>query len=167
MASSEQVPLQRVGHKMSTYALGFYFKKKSGKALTRDGVVKLCRMLADRFGEGNCFEPEAIGGGFILWGQWPGKTDSEYKCMRASGALGSRKYWPYVKPDAITSWVGDHTVVIDNGTFSTCLKAFDGAPAWTLSELQIVKECLEECSDHKVFRMPKASKLKWVEPLMQ
>ena len=147
--------------KMSTLAAGFSFKKKGGKDLTRDGIVKLCRMLGERFGEGNAFEPEASGSGFLLWRQWPGKDDSQsgYKCMRASGDPVWAVRWPHVKADVMTSWEGDDTVVIEDGKFSTCLRAFGSAPAWTLRELRIVKECLQECSDHRVYGMPKASRL--------
>jgi hypothetical protein len=146
---------------MSTYTEGFRFKAKAGQPLTKDGVIRLCRLLEGRFGAGNSFEPEASGDGFLLWCKWAGKDESEYgyKCMRATNETTGGGEWPLVDRDAMTSWVGDGTVAVDIGDCSTFLKAFGSAPGWTLRELRIVEECLEECSSHKVYRMPKASSL--------
>ena len=137
---------------MSTYTHGFRFELK--EPVTKDGMVKICRSLEERFGEGNVFEPEAIGDGFIKWVDWPGKYgERPYKCMRqfGDGSIGCK--WPWVPSDVMTTWVGNDEIALEPGKFVTFLKAFRTAPGWTDAELHIFKECLEE-GGFKVKRIP-------------
>ena len=108
--------------------------------LTKDGIVKLCRSLESRFGDGNIFKPDAVGGGFIHWASWPGKTEGEeaYKCIRQC-PRDTDNEWPWVDPDAMSSWVGNP---LKPGRYDTFLKAFYAAPAWTADELRVVRRCL-------------------------
>ena len=112
--------------------------------LTKDGMVKLCRSLETRFGDGNVFKPDAIGNGFIHWVSWPGKTeDPAYKCIRQC-PRDTDNEWPWVNQDAMTSWVGNQEVALEPGRYDTVLKAFFDAPAWTADELRVVRRCLGE-----------------------
>ena len=128
---------------IKTYTRGPYFERRT--QLTKDGMVKLCRKLEARFGDGNSFEPHAVGNGFIHWTEWPGKTEGRaYKCMRQWPTQGTRNEWPIVDRDAMTSWVGSKDVALKSGKYTTVLKAFYAAPAWTMDELHTIKECLED-----------------------
>ena len=111
--------------------------------LTKDDMVKLCRSLETRFGDGNIFKPDAVGGGFIHWMSWPGKTEGEeaYKCIRQC-PRDTDNEWPWVDIDAMSSWVGNQEVALEPGRYDTFLKAFYAAPAWTAYELSVVRRCL-------------------------
>jgi hypothetical protein len=113
--------------------------------LTKDGMVRLCRSLETRFGDGNVFKPDAVGGGFIHWASWPGKTegDEAYKCIRQC-PRDSDNEWPWVERDAMTSWVGNQEVALEPGRYDTFLKAFYAAPAWTADEMRVVRRCLAD-----------------------
>jgi hypothetical protein len=135
--------------KMNTYTDGFNVKVEM--PTTKDSMISICRLLEQRFGDGNVFVPEGIGGGFILWADWPGRQDQkDYKCMRLMG----NRSWPWVQKDCMTTWVKSEDVVIAKGKYDTFLKAFRNAPAWTLQELEVFRACLEE-HGFKVGRMPK------------
>jgi hypothetical protein len=142
--------------KMNTYTCGF--KVKVTLPTTKDSMIRLCRALEKLFGDGNVFVPEGIGGGFILWADWPGRKEQrDYKCMR----LMSNYSWPWVHKDCMTTWVNSEDIVIAKGANSktTFLKAFHNAPAWTLKELNVFKTCLEE-HGFKVACMPQPAHLK-------
>ena len=90
-----------------TYTNGFEFRMR--QPLTKDRMVKLCRSLERAFGDGNVFEPDRVGDGFIKWADWPGKKIEEaYKCMRACCSF--TESWPWVPDDAMTTWAGDYGV---------------------------------------------------------
>jgi hypothetical protein len=144
MSASAIVPI-----KLNTYTNGFNVKLDT--PITKDSMVSICRLLEQRFGDGNVFVPEGIGGGFILWADWPGRLDQkDYKCMR----LMCNSSWPWVHKDCMTTWGKSEDIVIAKGPYDTFLKAFRNAPAWTLQELDVFKTCLEE-HGFKVGRMPK------------
>ena len=46
-------------------------------------------------------------------------------------------YWPQFNPDTVMEdWKDNTDILVSNGTHGhTYLKAFDGAPAWTMDEL--------------------------------
>ena len=135
-----------------TYTNGFEFRMR--EPLTKSGMVNICRSLERKFGDGNVFEPDRIGDGFIKWAAWPGKkSDQAYKCMRACGSKVYTGSWPFVPDDAMTAWDGDYGVALGAGHYDTFLKAFYSAPAWTVDELSCIKECLEG-EGFKVTRMP-------------
>ena len=143
--------------KINTYTNGFDFVLCN--QLTKDGMVKLCQLLDMRFGDGNVFVPEGISDGFILWVDWPGKSAHEmaYKCIRQHGENRNEGRWPWVVKDAKTAWAGNIDIALTPGKYSTFLKSFYTAPAWTVDELRIVKECLEE-KGFNVMRMPSLRK---------
>jgi hypothetical protein len=141
-----------------TYTNGFDFELNN--ELTKDGMIEVCRALEMHFGDGNVFVPEGITDGFILWADWPGKIDgTAYKCMRHSRSDSGARAWPWVAADAMTTWVGSEEVALAAGKYSTFLKAFNTAPAWTVNELQTIKECLQE-KGFRVMRIPLLAKRK-------
>jgi ABC-type nitrate/sulfonate/bicarbonate transport system substrate-binding protein len=123
---------------IKTYTIGI--RLLASAPLTKDGMLTLCRALEQRFGDGSKFQPDGVGGGFIKWSKWPGQTEAHgYKCMR----LGTNHAWPFVAD--VATWVGNNEVIVKEGkSYSTFLKAFDAAPAWTEEELATVAQCLEE-----------------------
>jgi hypothetical protein len=139
-----------------TYTNGFDFELCN--PLTKDDMIEVCRALEMRFGDGNVFVPEGITDGFILWADWPGKTEERaYKCMRHSCSSSGARSWPWVAADAMTTWKGNEEIALAAGKYSTFLKALDTAPAWTAEELRIIKECLQE-KGFKVNRIPSLAK---------
>ena len=132
---------------INTYTHGFNLTLKD--PLSKDDVVQLCLSLQAKFGEGNIFRPEGIGGGFIQWVDWPGLNgDEAYKSMR----ICKNENWPNVHEDAMSTWVGDQSPAIGAGKYGTFLKAFNKAPAWTKCELKMFKSCLENAG-FKVTRL--------------
>ena len=141
-----------------TYTNGFEFQMRV--PFTKDCMVRLCLALERKFGDGNVFEPDRIGDGFIKWAAWPGKkSDQAYKCMRACCSKAFTESWPFVPDDAMTTWAGDYDVALGAGHYDTFLKAFYTAPAWTVDELYCIKECLEY-EGFKVTRMPSLNEKK-------
>ncbi len=119
-------------------------------------MLRLCRALDLKFGEGNTFKPEGISNGCLLWANWPGRIDVKaHKCVRLHG--DGYHNWPWMSADAMTAWLGDHEVTAKAGRYTTFLKAFDTAPAWTRDELLGLQQCLEEthkcevCACHPLF----------------
>jgi hypothetical protein len=145
-------------HTFNTYKNGISVRAET--AMTKHDMVALCHALEQRFGEGNKFKPDAIGGGFINWIEWPGMTDSSsgYKCMR----LSSNDSWPWVEADAMTKWADNkEDVIVKMGkTYHTFLKALDAAPAWTEDELNVVEKCLVEFGFVNVSRRCKNNNFK-------
>jgi hypothetical protein len=94
------------------------------------------------FPEGdNMWVPEPIcGGGFRLMKR---KGVFEYKSIR----LG-QEMWPWIGSDVVSAWDGSTEIVIEATQkcfpANTTLKAFNGAPAWTLSELNIFKDVMSK-----------------------
>jgi hypothetical protein len=127
---------------LNTYTHGFDLTLR--QHFSKDSVVRLCRSLETKFGEGNVFRPEGIGGGFIEWVSWPGLNKKmAYKSMRILRRAKNTWEWPWVDEDAMSIWVGNYETAIGAGTHGTFLKAFYEAPAWTQQELDIFAECLK------------------------
>jgi hypothetical protein len=128
--------------KLNTYTHGF--KLAVPCYLSKADIINICKDLGRMFGPGNEFRPEPIGNGFLIWTEWPGKDEEGYKCMRLFATDGGRHYsWPWIDPDVMEKWEGDHEQVVPKGKYRTFLKAFRTAPKWTRKELATVKECLE------------------------
>ncbi len=73
-----------MANKLNTYTQGFEIKAPT--AITKDGMLRLCRALDLKFGKGNTFKPEGISDGFIPWANLPCKMDAKTcKCVRLSG----------------------------------------------------------------------------------
>lgn len=140
------------------------------KGLTTKDVVALCVHLNHAFGEGYEFVPEPITEGGILMKNWPEKQQKQYKTIRFgvdrnSGGSG----WPWIREDTFEKWKSDEK---DNLLFAstasisskanasmemkmgTFLKAFNGAPVWTIEELAKVEECFAKIGFRRSGKRP-------------
>jgi hypothetical protein len=131
------------------------------KSLTKNDYVLLCKELNTKFNDYfKCkndeyqFEPEAITEGGICFVNFPGKTSKMYKSMRHS--LYEREYnplvtfrnnfkWPIIDPNVMDIWDEDYSELIGKGYYGfTFLKAFYGAPVWTLDEINLFQQVMKK-----------------------
>ena len=95
----------------------------------------LTQRYKSTFDQDFVFEPEGITEGGILFRDWPGKKDREYKSMR----LNIENY-----PFIVGGQVPQGIYLRFRPGSSTFLKALYGAPTWTVEELRIWTECFAE-----------------------
>ena len=126
---------------ISTYCCGF--KLKCLNDITKGEYIQLCDLLTTRLGIQ--ISPEQITEGGMRFNGIEG-----YKCLRHQFCGPSRYWqniieWPHINENVHDEWKDSSDILLPKNTRShTCLKAFDGAPAWTLGELRIFKECFEQ-----------------------
>ena len=109
-----------------------------------------CRAAAEQLGTGYAIEPEAICEGGVRFACWPGKADDDsYKSMRFHGLYG----WPLLNGNAC-----DATPLhVEDARLDFFLKAYYGAPPFTVSELEAVASAVAGCfAGSTVERMPSA-----------
>ncbi len=133
-----------------TYCRGL--QCKFTKNITKKEYIEICEELnvgfAEKFGGSYSFQPESITEGGLVMVQFPSKDGRMYKTMRHrlvyNNRLGMRTCisWPWIGGDeTIEAWKLDESVLIPSGTESdTFLKAFHGAPCWSIAELILVRE---------------------------
>ncbi len=148
-----------------TYSSGFDVKAQ--QPITTKTIVGIVDDLKRLFGNQYDFEPEPITEGGILWTQYPGKTDTSYKTMRFHFDSENGK-WPWIHTflqwrnnNAQTIWSNPpnqrgRTPKIEGGTF---LKAFFGAPCWTIEEIDKFRSAFEH-NGIQCLRNPAKSNLK-------
>ena len=126
---------------ISTYTRGYSLI--AIKDISSKDISELCRFLNVSFGDGYLFEPERITEGGILMKQWPNKGDIMYKTMRMSFGINGSK-WPWISTHDPTNeyTILDKTICTHGTEISTFLKAFHGAPSWTIDELRKFEQCL-------------------------
>lgn len=146
--------------------------------LTTKHIVQLLDSAHKLFGHGYQFEPERINEGGIRMTKWPDYTSTmakyphAYKTMRL-GIHG----WPWIpcsqhktivdkwRDGEAISFTPMHIQTGTGPTYHTFLKAFRGAPCWTLKELALWKQAFESLilrlgsGGVKVIDMPKAKDL--------
>jgi len=129
---------------MNTSGLSF----KTKKNITKNDIITICNLL-----NSNCeysdlceFTPEGITEGGILYNFKDEFDKKWYKSVRLCvnfGASGGEWYW--VNKDVMTEWCDNNEIIFkENITFTTFLKSFHGAPAFTLDELKIWEECFKQ-----------------------
>ncbi len=167
---------------MSTYTSGYDLT--ATQDITCNDIALMCMDLDAKFNDHfhsdqYRFVPEAITEGGILMWKWPGKKEdgkSMYKTMR----IFFRNGWPWIRHDkdcCVEKWLGDGTVIRRDQTnlhlgpgiplfphqnslpINTFLKAFHGAPSWTVEELQLFEACLAKIGLVRKGRYPKKSSL--------
>ena len=131
------------------------FAKDAVTQTTLGRIRTACRAAAEQLGDGYAMEPDAICEGGVRFTRWPGKVDGDgaYKAVRFSGLRG----WPLLTrdvSDATPLWL-DEVPRLD-----FFLKAFYGAPAFTVAELEAVASAIAACfSGSSVDRLPLANTL--------
>ena len=139
---------------MNTYTSGYdlFFTRN----ITKGDMVNICNDLTSRFNNGYIFEPEPMSDGFIYI------KNQKYKCMRLSCFRT-----PLVLPNVMEEWKDSKDIFVSktvednfkgkrkhysstrmgfNGQnyIGTFLKSFYDAPAWTIKELELIKDVLFE-----------------------
>jgi hypothetical protein len=148
----------------TTYCHGFNIKITED--VRKSDYIKMCEAISEGINNLNNsnikMQPEAISeGGMVMTGldnkEW-------YKTMRHATYK-----WEWINDDTYDKWKSSDEILWNAGTKSkyashqpstvtTYLKAFHGAPVWTLEELNIIKEVFEEYG-FKVTKMPKKTHL--------
>jgi hypothetical protein len=154
---------------MNTYTGGFYLKFK--KDISKKEYIQLCKKISSKLNELYNLEdnsikilPEAITEGGMVFEKGTNQHNKGYKTMRHSfthlkQSNRNNSKWPWITKKTYEEWNNSDDILIFSPTeCSTYLKAFGEAPAWTLKELEIFKECFEEY-DVKVSKIPKAKDL--------
>lgn len=138
----------------ATYTHGFDLK--SQKDITTNDFARLCYSLNKKFGVGYEFRPEPISEGGIIMKNFPNKKDKMYKTMRIYINRNHSDDYPIIEDDTLEKWEKEEGVklISSNRRIGTFLKAFHGAPSWTLDELRLFKECFEEIGLIKTGRFP-------------
>jgi hypothetical protein len=159
---------------INTYTHGYIFKPaRSITSLDLLHVCDLLKVaFAAKHGkqpDEYLFEPEAICEGGIIFKRFPGMVDGQFKTMR----LRFNQYpwlpedlneWRNKEPieihnvwnrkrvrltrnnrDEYLEYLSEYEKQIKKQqVISTCLKAFKGAPHWTMEELKIFSSCLQQ-----------------------
>lgn len=115
--------------------------------VTKAMIVNVCHDLSERFNEifktdEYQFRPEPITEGGIKFVAWPGKTERQYKTLRFHFNLDK---WPIVRGDVMETWSNNSDVIFrprPKFAAELYIKAFYGAPKWTLQELKIFADVL-------------------------
>jgi len=142
---------------LSTYCLGY--RLKSGE-LTTKKLVTLCEQLEAAFGPGYKIRPEPIMEGGIYFVDYPGhEPEMRFDLYR----------YPRITDATFDEWKqGPDRVLCRKVKGSpTALKAFYGAPLWTLRELDTIRDCLHSLGiDVYVKTRPKARQLVHEAPVV-
>lgn len=130
---------------VSTYAKGF--KLKTVFHITKGDLVRLCNLLNEKY-SGECqFEPEPICEGGVVF-KFP--NPDWYKSLR----LGIKNY-PWVSENVMSEWADSAEILLwSMDEIDTYLKAFNGAPAFTIDELKVWEECFKEIGLVRIGRYP-------------
>ena len=139
---------------------GPYYKVPKGVILTKGLIVDVIDQLHSKFGKDEYeFVPEAITEGGIEWRCWPGKPSevgeddiSQYKTIRFRSNRGN---WSFVDAETVMSdWRQNPTIIYeDSSCIYTVLKSQQGAPEWTVEEVDIFDDVLSSVLGLKRFRM--------------
>lgn len=114
------------------------YKINPNHNFTKENLETLCSNLAARFY--NTCEFKLSPSGDIEWVEFPGKTDRMYKAMSISCENMYSTFYDYYKIDenifnALTLITLENEIILN-----TYLKAYRGAPCWSLNELRIFEE---------------------------
>ena len=150
---------------ITTYTHGFTFNTQ--KDITKREYIELCELISDKINIQNNFigdskikiKPEPITeGGMIftngnnnVYGNGNFHSGIYYKSMRHTCFMEEKKTkireylnWECINDNTYDEWYSSNEIIfpiIMRG--ETVLKSFRNAPAWTMDELIIIKECFE------------------------
>ena len=135
-----------------TYVSGFKIRKNDRScSLTNKDIVTLCDEYSRLLG----YDVEPLSkceGGLLL--KNPGNG---YKCI----TFACNMEWPWLNGDELEKWRGSDTFVVVEGygEIETVLKAYDGAPIWTIDELNKLEQALTVIECKRVGRMVRKESL--------
>lgn len=113
---------------------------KATKIIYKKDIVELCNLLSnsDYFKDICRFVPEPVyGGGIKFVYKENGKL---FKTVR----LGIR-YFPFMDDNVMDNWKNSKDIVLEKDKrIKTSLKSFDGAPAFTIEEINVFETHLKE-----------------------
>lgn len=119
------------------------------KDITTKSICSIISKLNKEFGSEYKWEPEPITEGGIVCTNWPGKEEGQFKCIRFNAKYGR---WPHISKDIIDVWENskEEQVIWPKQTEKgwLYLKAYYGAPCWTLHELKIFMRIFETVGIH-------------------
>jgi hypothetical protein len=122
-----------------TYTFGFNFSIND--KVTKHKIYNLCNDLNEEFKGKLLLQPEKITEGGLLV-TWPDQKN-EYKTIRFITSDHFNRNWPWISDDPMKSWKNNNDVIWPvSGKFGTVLKSFNGAPCWTISELELIAKCM-------------------------
>ena len=126
---------------------------KTERDIYKGDIINLCEILNNEY-DGCCeFQPERISEGGILYNFKDGTTG--YKSVRLY-----IKRWGRIKDDVMSTWFENTDMLLDANTeINIFLKSFDGAPNFTIDELQIWERCFNQIGLKRVGKFPSKRKL--------
>lgn len=134
-----------IGHNHRTYTYGYSLL--STKVIQKKDFVLLCELLATEFNKyyntnTYSFEPEAISEGGIVFGNFRGDNNNpKFKTMRLHTITELGKYG-WINKNVMEEWKNSEDILCNNNQkIGTTLKAFYGAPLWTINELKMFEKC--------------------------
>ena len=157
--------------KINTYAVRIPIK--SLRDITKSEFVKICNELQENFNEHYktdeySFKPEQISEGGILFENFSSLGYGDYKTMRLyfiDGRCGNESLYGFIPYKVKELWQDDNDVLIPKGRqLFGLLKSFEGAPVWTVKELEIFKKCFNNYGLNMYRRLPSQKSLRYQDP---
>lgn len=139
----------------STYTEGFTVITKA--PITKNDIIILCELLENKKEYINLckFEPERISEGGIVF-KFKDESKEWYKSVRFKG----KHRWPFIKKDSLPEWKNNNDIIFEkNNEIVLFLKSFYNAPPFTLPELKLWNECLNQIGMSKKGRYPSKKSL--------
>ncbi len=141
------------------------FRIKTAADITSTMMVSVIDHLHVAFGPGYSFVPEDITEGGIMFADWPGRKDGEYKTLRIQ-LYQSDVSWPWISSTTLDEWrTGPDVTLYAKGpdkflAGGTFLKAFHGAPCWTIAELRRFRDAFMHAGISCPKKLPTSNSLK-------
>ena len=146
---------------MRTYTCGLTLKTE--RIITKDDIITMCKLLNSKDAYSNLceFQPERISEGGIIF-RFNNLNNKWYKSVRLCvGRNESKGKWYLIDDNCLSEWSGNNDIIFDkNNIFTLFLKSFDGAPLFTIEELEIWEECFNQIGIVNVGKYPTKKSLK-------
>lgn len=124
----------------------FYMRQDVTKAIMFRIVEEFQKLL----GPGYVLDLEPITEGGIVFRNWPGKDPEDKSAYKSIRLCFPPFAWPRIEPEkTLLEWARDETVILPckseygiKKEWNTFLKAYCGAPCWTLDELNALSSVM-------------------------
>jgi hypothetical protein len=139
----------------ATYCVGPRLVVDTKRNITSRTILDIITHLRIVFGPGYEFEPEDATEAGIVWVEYPGKTKRSYKSFRFHFYTAGG--WPVLNDERLDEWVhGERPEILwkfsdrrtdkerEEPIGSSTLKAFYGAPAWTVKEVNLFRNAFRQ-----------------------